>query len=151
RPNKPEYIPLPPEPDEHAGRGFLGGWLESDAARQERQNENLRRWQTSVADIERENALLKQRYEIQRIAWAEQYAEWQHQYQEHEKNRTESVALAKEQFRSDARFFAHCLEEVFSQTEWPRETLVSFEVRPEESTVWLDVDLPEIEDMPDKV
>ncbi|MDT1848504.1 hypothetical protein FPK55_31455, partial [Acinetobacter baumannii] len=75
------YIPLPPEPDEHAGRGFLGGWLESDAARQERQNENLRRWQTSVADIERENALLKQRYEKQRIAWAEQYAEWQHQYQ----------------------------------------------------------------------
>ena len=51
RPNKPEYIPLPPEPDEHAGRGFLGGWFESDAARQERQNENLRRWQTSVADI----------------------------------------------------------------------------------------------------
>ncbi|MDP1315105.1 hypothetical protein Q6274_28385, partial [Klebsiella pneumoniae] len=87
-PNKPEYIPLPPEPDEHAGRGFLGGWFESDAARQERQNENLRRWQTSVADIERENALLKQRYEKQRIAWAEQYAEWQHQYQEHEKNRT---------------------------------------------------------------
>ncbi|MBL1816451.1 hypothetical protein ELE25_28860, partial [Klebsiella pneumoniae] len=63
----------------------------------------------------------------------------------------QSVALAKEQFRSDARFFEHCLEEVFSQTEWPRETLVSFEVRPEESTVWLDVDLPEIEDMPDKV
>lgn len=70
---------------------------------------------------------------------------------EHEEKRTESVALAKEQFRSDARFFEHCLEEVFSQTEWPRETLVSFEVRPEESTVWLDVDLPEIEDMPDKV
>ncbi|WP_228721610.1 hypothetical protein [Klebsiella pneumoniae] len=67
------------------------------------------------------------------------------------KNRTDSVALAKEQFRSNARFFEHCLEEVFSQTEWPRETLVTFEVRPEESTVWLDVDLPEIEDMPDKV
>ncbi|MEX0634627.1 hypothetical protein M8494_33340 (plasmid) [Serratia ureilytica] len=28
---------------------------------------------------------------------------------------------------------------------------MTFEVRPEESTVWLDVDLPEIEDMPDKV
>ncbi|MEW7002476.1 hypothetical protein M5585_31670 (plasmid) [Serratia ureilytica] len=26
-PNKPEYIPLPPEPDEHAGRGFLGDGL----------------------------------------------------------------------------------------------------------------------------
>lgn len=27
RPNKPEYIPLPPEPDEHAGCGFLGDGL----------------------------------------------------------------------------------------------------------------------------
>nr|QTX15026.1 hypothetical protein [Klebsiella pneumoniae] len=27
RPNKPEYIPLPPEPDEHAGRGFLWGMV----------------------------------------------------------------------------------------------------------------------------
>lgn len=40
---------------------------------------------------------------------------------------------------------------MLSQTEWPRETLVTFEVRLDESMVWLDVDLPEIEDMPDKV
>lgn len=40
---------------------------------------------------------------------------------------------------------------VLAGTEWPRETLVTFEVRPETSTVFLDVDLAEIEDMPDKI
>lgn len=94
--------------------------------------------------------MLKQRYEKQRIAQAEQYAEWQHQYREHEKLHA-VCSLSERAIPPDARFFEHCLEEVFSQTEWPRETLVTFEVRPEESTVWLDVDLPEIEDMPDKV
>ncbi len=44
------------------------GWFETDAARTERQNENQRRWQLEVADVERENTLLKQRYEKQRVA-----------------------------------------------------------------------------------
>ena len=151
RPAKPEYSPLPSAPDERYGRGFLGGWFETDAARTERQNENQRQWQLEVADVERENTRLKQRYEKQRIAWAEQYANWQFEAQEHEKNSALTVSVAREQFRSDARFFEDCLAEVLSQTEWPRETLVTFEVRPDESMVWLDIDLPEIEDMPDKV
>lgn len=67
------------------------------------------------------------------------------------KNSSLTADVAREQFRSDARYFEDCLAEVLSQTEWPRETLVTFEVRPDESMVWLDVDLPEIEDMPDKV
>ncbi|EIX9053464.1 DUF4236 domain-containing protein [Klebsiella oxytoca] len=151
RPAKPEYSPLPTAPDEHCGRGFLGGWFETDAARTERQNENQRRWQLEVADVERENTLLKQRYEKQRVAWAEQYANWQFDAQEYNKNSALTAGVAREQFRSDARFFEDCLAEVLSQTEWPRETLVTFEVRPDASMVLLDIDLPEIEDMPDKM
>ena len=40
---------------------------------------------------------------------------------------------------------------VLAETEWPRETLVAFEVKPELSAVLLDVDLAEIEDFPDKI
>lgn len=151
RPSKPEYSPLPHAPDEHSGRGFLDGLFETESARIERQNANHSRWQQEVADIDRENTLLQHRYETQRVAWAEQYAEWQFQAQEHKKKSALSVAGTRAQFRTDARFFENCLAEVFAQTEWPRETLVTFEVRPDESTIWIDVDLPEIEDMPDKV
>ncbi len=40
---------------------------------------------------------------------------------------------------------------MLAETEWPRETLVAFEVKPELSAVLLDVDLAEIEDFPDKI
>ncbi len=49
------------------------------------------------------------------------------------------------------RFSNHTPAGVLAETEWPRETLVAFEVKPELSAVLLDVDLAEIEDFPDKI
>ena len=40
------------------------------------------------------------------------------------------------------------LQEVFSSLQWPRETNISFQVQDDGKAVLLDVDLPEIEDMP---
>ncbi|EER2399837.1 hypothetical protein BMP52_005399, partial [Escherichia coli] len=60
-------------------------------------------------------------------------------------------ADARQQFRTDAAFFESYLAGVLAETEWPRETLVAFEVKPELSAVLLDVDLAEIEDFPDKI
>lgn len=41
------------------------------------------------------------------------------------------------------------MERALGQLDWPRETLVSFSIMPN-GDVWLDVDLPEIEDLPRK-
>ncbi|HHL0036608.1 TPA: DUF4236 domain-containing protein [Enterobacter mori] len=150
RPAKPELMPLPEQPDESTGVGFFGKWFESDAARAERLEELRNQWQQTLADTERENTLRQHRYQQQRTAWAEQYANWQFEAKEHESRLIVSQAEARDQFRRDSAFFESRLGEVLAQTEWPRETLVTFEVKPEQSTVWLDVDLPEIEDMPDK-
>lgn len=151
RPVKPDALALPLPPDEREGVSFLGKWFESDAARAERLAENQRRWQQECADIERENTLRQHRYTQQRTAWAEQYANWQFAASEHARQLATAHANASATFRTDSAFFESQLAAVLAQTEWPRETLVAFEVRPEQSTVWLDVDLPEIEDMPDKV
>lgn len=150
RPAKPELIPLPEQPDESTGVGFFGKWFESDAARADRLQELREQWQQSLVDTERENTLRQHRYQQQRSAWAEQYANWQFEAKEHESKLIASHTEAKAQFRTDSAFLESRLGEVLAQTEWPRETLVTFEVKPEQSTVWLDVDLPEIEDMPDK-
>lgn len=42
------------------------------------------------------------------------------------------------------------LENTLQDIVWPRETLVSFEIRDDGKTVMLDVDLPELEDMPNR-
>ena len=44
------------------------------------------------------------------------------------------------------RFLASILPGIISEIEWPRETIASFDLAGD--TVWLDVDLPEIEDLP---
>jgi Protein of unknown function (DUF4236) len=43
------------------------------------------------------------------------------------------------------------LEETLEEIVWPRETIVTFDVRGGGSSVALDVDLPEVEDMPNKL
>jgi hypothetical protein len=43
------------------------------------------------------------------------------------------------------------LEGVLDTLSWPRETLISYEIEHDEQKVWMDVDLPEIEDMPQKI
>lgn len=53
--------------------------------------------------------------------------------------------------QNDLNAMAEVLAEVLQNISWPRETLVSFDILEEGPTVLLDVDLPEIEDMPQQV
>jgi len=57
---------------------------------------------------------------------------------------------AEEALRTDTEVMSAVLANAFSTLSWPRETAVSFEVRDKGSLVLLDVDLPEVEDMPDQ-
>ena len=43
------------------------------------------------------------------------------------------------------------LERAFDSLSWPRETSISYEIKEVGKEVWLDVDLPEIEDLPLRV
>lgn len=151
RPEKPEYQQLPEEPDENDGVSFLGKWFESESAKAERHAKNVQRWKQELIDTERENTLLQHRYQQQRAAWAEQYANWKFDAQEHQAQLTTTQSDARHQFLTDTAFFESHLAGVLAATEWPRETLVAFEVKPELSTVILDVDLAEVEDFPDKI
>lgn len=57
---------------------------------------------------------------------------------------------AENALKSDPEVMASVLSGALASIEWPRETSVSFDIRDDGQTVLLDVDLPEIEDMPDK-
>lgn len=53
--------------------------------------------------------------------------------------------------RTDANFMQQVLEDNLADIVWPRETVVSFDVQNDGKSVELDVDLPEIEDIPRRV
>lgn len=74
------------------------------------------------------NKLVKQEYEMALVKWKE----------------------AENALRNDTEVMIAVLSSAFSSLIWPRETLVSFDVVDDGEKVLLDVDLPEIEDMPSK-
>ena len=53
--------------------------------------------------------------------------------------------------RTDEDVMHKTLEDAFNSLSWPRETLVSYQIMGHGHQVWLDVDLPEIEDLPQKL
>lgn len=94
--------------------------------------------------IERENAEAQS-------AWREALSAWegpktQHQRRQDERARRFEAARTGR----DAEAMHDHLEEVLATIQWPRETLISYQVDESRTPVFLDVDLPEIEDMPDK-
>ncbi|WP_434462130.1 DUF4236 domain-containing protein [Serratia plymuthica] len=152
RPGKPQPVDPPAEPTPDEGVGILSKWLESAHARQLRQEANQHHWELSMLAWKNEQELVKLCYQQQRMAWAEQYALWQ--FEIAERQRLKEIYSGKSQLDlvlADTAYFEQLLNLTLQQTIWPRETLVSYQVEIARSTVFLDVDLPEIEVMPDRL
>lgn len=127
--NRPKYAiatfeepePRRPLPKPH---GFLG-WLFKSVARR----------------IDEENAGAIRSFEQRRAAWSTK----KDAFLGAERVRKRMI---EEDILSDTGAMAAWLEELFQSIEWPRETNVAFEVQENGAKVMLDVDLPEVEDMP---
>lgn len=95
-----------------------------------------------VEKVERENAKAIERH-------AEDAAEWERRKTEHEAaERTEAEFLDKLN-AGNVDAIEHYFEAVLQDIAWPKETLVVFDML-SPGTLAIDVDLPEIEDMPNK-
>ncbi|MCK4621671.1 MAG: DUF4236 domain-containing protein [Desulfuromonadales bacterium] len=91
--------------------------------------------------VDRENQAAEQKFKGEFMAWRGSKAE----YESKELERRELIEKRRFQAPDGMQDF---LSAVFSDIEWSRETLVSFEVSDSGKFVCLDIDLPEIEDMP---
>jgi hypothetical protein len=74
--------------------------------------------------------------------------EWQGRAEAYEAAQQERRRLVEELRFSDPVVMEEFLEERLSYVDWPRETSVSFDLVEAERKLLMDVDLPEIEDMP---
>ncbi len=148
RPDKPVPLIEPNQPDDNHGRGLIGRILESADVRHERQRLNLERWQREVETCQQENALMLKKYQTARQIWAEQYSNWQYEAAKHNKKSQDMTGDIDRRFEVDSTYFESLLTEELQLTDWPRETLVTFQVEPENSVVMIEVDCPEAEDIP---
>lgn len=93
--------------------------------------------------IDRENAntLADYRRRLQDWTWL---------MQEHEAREQASKVLREEKVYTDLAAMERVLEESLMDIVWPRETSLSSEIRDDGRVVMIDVDLPEIEELPRK-
>ena len=96
------------------------------------------------AEIEAENAENERLFNLELSKWKREKALF-------EKLEDEESRKFDQLLRADTNFMQQVLEDNLQDIAWPRETLVSFQVQNAGKTLALDVDLPEIEDLPRKV
>jgi len=93
--------------------------------------------------IEEENARAEARHQAAVDEWASEKVRF-------ERTETQKQALIDKALAGDADAMEQFFGNVLSDIVWPRETQVSFEVRAGGASLVFDVDLPEVEDMPNK-
>lgn len=125
------YTPKPfetPKPAEPVSRkhGFMGMLLRSVRARIDKENDEAQ------------------------AAYRAQLLLWNRQLREHDDAEAANKALVEEKVLTELPAMETVLEESLMDIVWPRETSVSSEIRDEGRVVMIDVDLPEIEDLPRK-
>jgi hypothetical protein len=78
-------------------------------------------------------------------------AAWRDRKAAHDRQEAEWRALFEAKRNTDVEVMGTVLEHQFLQLQWPRETLVSFDILEGGRVVVADVDFPEVEDMPETV
>lgn len=99
-------------------------------------------FKSSISKIEEENRQAKDRYEAEVAEWKQRKAEFEIQI-------AADRAFVDQLNAGDVHAVEKYFEAVMQDIAWPRETIVAFDIRPDHSMA-IDVDLPEIEEMPNK-
>lgn len=144
-PIEPTYAPPSPLPGFISWISFLRNRNESKRKKYEvRYKELLKKYKAEYAFVRDKNTKLTLSHE-------EETAKWTMAKEEHQNVQSELKKEFDWKLRNDVDFMEAILEDAISSLEWPRETLVSYDIRNEGREIHLDIDLPEVEDLPQKV
>lgn len=102
-----------------------------------------RLFKSKLQAVESENLKATAKYNEQLLRWKEEKAA----FEEAERERLSLFGRAQS---GDPEAMEAFFSQVLLDINWPKETNVSFEVLDSGRSLWLDVDLPEIEDMPNR-
>lgn len=91
---------------------------------------------------------VEERNRVRLAEHAQAQKRWLEALAEHQREQERRIAIRRRSDDGEPEVMQQVLEEILGGLEWPRETDVSFEIAADGQSIALDVDLPEIEDMP---
>jgi len=143
-PKKPN-IPPKPEAEKIKPLGFFSKFSKKKKKEYEKQlKESEEQYKIDLANWEKKKDALLVKYK-------NALSDWKAEKQDFEEKETYYSKNFSSLLQNDLEFMEAMLENAFSSLSWPRETLVSYEIDNDGLSVWIDVDLPEIEDLPQKI
>ncbi len=137
---------MEPKPPGLLSRFFGGKRRHAKRAAEARDSFDVRHeaWRSRCVAVDSEN-------EVREENWRHAHAKWMEKV---ERNRLENIEREKahrENLRHDSDYADAVIQEALTALEWPRETLIAHRVDAANHTIWIDLDLPEIEDLPQRV
>ena len=129
--------------------GFWESWWPGRVAKRQAAHQaalaawqqSCERWQHACAEQATAFALAQSEYQSAQ-------ARWQQAKQAFAAEQALIAQQFSERLTHDAELVAELLENELASLDWPRETLVSLQLQLSRGRVYLDVDLPEVEDLP---
>jgi len=103
--------------------------------------ENIQHWEQEKSALEQQHAAIISNYELELTRW--RALKTAHDTQQHE-----DANNFLQRLKTDPEVMAATLQAELEALDWPRETLIDFELDDTGRLLKLDVDLPEIEDFP---
>ncbi len=151
-PIKPERERRPPRPVKP--EMDVSFWDRLIPGRQQRliqvQEQDLQQWESELEAWKHECLQIDKAYEQRLQQYERQVAEWNRAWEAHQQAQTQLARMFAERLKTDEDLMVEILTAELSDLDWPRETLVDFDIDLASQSVYLDVDLPEIEDIPSR-
>lgn len=139
--------PRPPEPELKIH--FWDRLIPGRCQRLSQQHEQaLARWRSELAAWQQRCARIDQARASRLRQYEQQLAEWNRDWEAHRQRQKVLAQRFAERLASDESLLSDILAAELDDLDWPRETLVDFEIDLARQSVYLDVDLPEIEAIP---
>jgi hypothetical protein len=148
----PPHMVARPERERLLPLGFFSRLFTSRKKKHEQEQARLdHAYGNAFTAWEKRCAEQKAAYDSAVEAWNQAIADWEGRKSQHEANESQKKGDYSRALREDLSEMNSTLEQAVEALIWPRETLVSFAIANDGKEVWLDVDLPEVEDLPQRV
>jgi hypothetical protein len=149
-PIKPEHERRPPRPVKPELE--VSFWDRLIPGRQQRliqaQEQDLQNWESELEAWKHQCLQIDKTYEQRLQQYERQVAEWNRAWEAHQHEQTQLAQVFTERLTTDEGLVVEILTAELNDLDWPRETLVDFDIDLASQSVYLDVDLPEVEDIP---
>jgi Protein of unknown function (DUF4236) len=151
QPKQPEEVPKP-EAKLLPLLGFFARLFKSKRIAHEQKQQQLDNEHGKGLHIwEKERTRDLKNYQSALGKYAETRKDWDNRKRQQEADETKRKDEFPDLIRIDTDVMNKTLEDALNLLSWPRETVVSYQLTDEGHQVWLDVDLPEMEDLPQKL